>query len=86
MKKIKIIVAAILRGALLIAPGTAFAVWQWGKVSALINILAAVGLETLFLFVFAFVKVAFDVARKRSNSDKEQPSEEAGAKAPDVTL
>lgn len=86
MKRIKIIVAAIVRGALLISPGTAFAVWQWGKVSALINILAAVGLETVFLLVFAFVKVAFDVARKRSNSDTEKTAAATTEEAPDVTL
>lgn len=70
MKRIIIIVAAIVRGALLISPGTAFAVWQWGKVSALINILAAVGLETVFLLVFSFIvvaiRVAHDEARKRA--------------------
>lgn len=63
MKRIKIIVAAIVRGALLLTPGTVFAVWQWGKVSALVNILAAVGLETLFLFVFSFFTVAYHTAR-----------------------
>ncbi len=86
MKRIKIIVAAILRGALLIAPGTAFAVWQWGKVAALVNILAAVGLETLFLLVFSFFTVAFDEARKRSASDKEQTNSESGTNTTDVML
>ncbi len=66
MKKIRIIAAAIMRGALLITPGVAFALWQWAKVSALVNILASVGLECIFLFVFAFLKVAFDVARNRA--------------------
>ncbi len=69
MKRIKIIVAAILRGALLLTPGVAFAVWQWGKMSALVNILAALGLETLFLIAFTFFTViihaARDEARKR---------------------
>lgn len=79
MKKIKIIVAAILRGSLLISPGTAFAVWQWGKVSALINILAAVGLETVFLLVFSFIvvaiRVARDEARKRDATEKTEDIE-----------
>lgn len=71
MKKVKIIVAAIVRGALLIAPGTAFAVWQWGKVSALVNILAAVGLETGFLLIFSFIVVAIRVARERAHAQSE---------------
>lgn len=81
MKKIKIIVAAIVRGVLLISPGVAFALWQWGKVPALINILAAIGLETMFLLIFAFIKVAFDVARKRST----EQSAGTDVKAHDVT-
>ena len=85
MKKIRIIVAAIVRGALLVSPGTAFAIWQWGKVSALVNILAAVGLETVFLLVFAFVKVAFDVARKRS-SVTEDSANAPNAETSDVAL
>lgn len=58
MKKVKIIVSAILRGALLVAPGVAFGWWAWNKAMALIAILAAVGVETLFLFVFSFITVA----------------------------
>lgn len=65
MKKIKVIVAAILRGTLLIFPGVAFAAWQWGKAAAAVNLLAAVGVEVLFLCIFAFIAVAADVARKR---------------------
>lgn len=75
MKKIKFIVAAILRGTLLLAPGVAFAIWQWDKVSALVNILAAVGLEAIFLFLFAFLKVALDVADKRIAADDDDQSE-----------
>lgn len=63
MKKIKIIVAAIIRAILLFAPGLAFAAWQWGKVAALINILATVGVETLFLLAFAIVSTAIHTAR-----------------------
>lgn len=73
MKRIKFIVAAIVRGTLLISPGTAFAVWQWGKVSALVNILAAVGLETLFLIVFAYFKVLNDLARKKNEQESTAP-------------
>lgn len=64
MKKVKIIVGAILRGALLIAPGAVFAWWAWDKAMALIAILAAVGAETLFLLVFSFFSVAVQVRRE----------------------
>ena len=70
MKKVKIIVGAILRGALLVAPGVAFGWWAWNKAMALIAILAAVGVETLFLFVFSFITVAIkarrDLLRKKA--------------------
>lgn len=83
MKKIRIIVAAIVRGALLIAPGMAFAVWQWGKVSALINILAAVGLETAFLLVFSFIVVAIRVARNEAKKRAAMPTENVEAEFTD---
>ena len=51
MKKIKIIVSAILRGVVVLTPGATFLWWAWGKVSALFSILAAVGVETLWLFL-----------------------------------
>lgn len=73
MKKIKLILAAIIRATILIAPGVAFALWQWSKVPAFIDLLAAVGLEVIFLFVFAFFKVAIDVARKRTDTPAESP-------------
>ena len=70
MKKVKIIVGAILRGALLVAPGVAFGWWACNKAMMLIAILAAVGVETLFLFVFSFITVAIkarrDLLRKKA--------------------
>jgi len=77
MKKVKIIVGSILRGALLVAPGAAFGWWAWHKVMALIAILAAVGVETLFLFVFSFIAVAAqarrDLQRKKAvEADSEE--------------
>lgn len=63
MKKVKIIVGAILRGALLVAPGAAFGWWSWNKAMTLIAILAAVGVETLFLFVFSFITVTVRARR-----------------------
>ena len=69
MKKVKIIVGAILRGALLIAPGAAFGWWAWNKAMALIAILAAVGVETVFLFVFSFITVAIQARRDLKKKD-----------------
>lgn len=70
MKKIKVIVAAILRGAIILIPGAAFLHWAWTKVPAMFSILAAVGVETLYLLLFAFmvalVKAAKDLKKKRS--------------------
>lgn len=74
MKKIKIIVAAILRGVVILAPGAAFLWWAWGKVSALFSILATVGLESIYLLLFAFVVVAIRAAK-----DMKKKKEEATA-------
>lgn len=79
MKKIKIIVAAILRGALLLSPGVVFYLWQWGKVSALVNILAAIGLESLFLMIFSFIAVAINVAREKAGKRAASGDDEISA-------
>lgn len=63
MKKIKTIVAAILRGVIILAPGAAFLWWAWSKVSALFSILATVGVETIYLFIFALVICAIRAAK-----------------------
>ncbi len=76
MKKLKIIVGAILRGALLIGPGAAFGWWAWNKVPALFAILAAVGVETLFLFVFSFITVAAQARRDLKRKEKEEATAE----------
>lgn len=72
MKKVKIIVAAVLRGIILIAPGTTFAWWAWGKVPALFSILATVGLETLYLFIYSFVVVSLKAAKDRKDKQTEE--------------
>lgn len=80
MKKLKIIVAAIVRGALLLAPGAAYLWCIWGTVAALVAILAAVGLETLWLIAFSFV-VLFVQAwrdRKKEAEAAEEPQEDTG--------
>ncbi len=71
MKKLKIIVAAILRGVILIAPAAASGWWFWGKAPALIAILAAIGVEFLWLLVFSFVAVARSEAKRRMKEASE---------------
>lgn len=80
MKKVKIIVGAILRGTLIIAPGAAFAWWAWNKAMALIAILAAVGVETLFLVAFTFITVAVETARKVKQPESDE------SEMPDVNI
>lgn len=75
MKKIKTIVAAILRGIIILAPGAAFLWWAWGKVSALFSILASVGVETIYLFLFAFVIVAIRAAKDLKEKKAEESAE-----------
>lgn len=69
MKKIKIIVAAILRGIIILSPGAAFLWWAWGKVPALFSVLASVGAEVIYLAVFALsavlIKAAQDIKQKK---------------------
>lgn len=68
MKKIRIIVAATLRGLLILAPGVAYLWWLWGKVPALVAILAAAGLETIWAIVFSFVMLAIRVWREKTDN------------------
>ncbi len=78
MKKLKIIVAAILRGVLILSPGAAYLWWLWGKVAALVAILAAVGLETLWLIAFSFVVLfvqAWRDRKKKAAEVVEEPQE-----------
>ena len=76
MKKIKIIVAAILRGIILVTPGAASGWWFWGKAPALIAILAAVGVEFLWLLVFSFFTVAATEAKRRRKEAAESEKED----------
>lgn len=79
MKKLRIFVAAVIRGALLLSPGVAFSIWQWHSTTALINILAAVGLETLFLLAFVFISVIGKAVQKniKDNNENEDATAEA---------
>lgn len=68
MKKIKLIITALLRLVLLVVPGAAYLWWLWGSVTPIVAILAALGFETLWLFLFSFVLVAVSSWSKRKNS------------------
>lgn len=72
MKKIKTIVAAILRGVIVLAPGATFLWWAWGKVSALFAILASIGVETIYLFLFALVICAIRAAKDMKKKKEEE--------------
>lgn len=72
MKKIKTIVAAILRGVIVLAPGATFLWWAWGKVSALFAILASIGIETIYLFLFAIVICAIRAAKDMKKKKEEE--------------
>ncbi|MDE6243764.1 MAG: hypothetical protein K2M14_07125 [Muribaculaceae bacterium] len=72
MNKIKIIVSAILRGALLLTPGAAFCWWAWSKAPAIISVLATVGTEAMFLFIYAFIVVAIRAAKDLKNKKTEE--------------
>ena len=83
MKKLRVFAAAVIRGALLLFPAVAFLIWQWHSTPAMINILAAVGLETLFLLVFSVVSVSVQMYKTEKKNRLEQ-QEENMAENPDV--
>lgn len=53
---------------MLLTPGLAFLLWQWSTLPALINILAALGLETIFLLVLTTVAILVQAARDKSKA------------------
>lgn len=76
MKKAKVIVGAILRGALLIAPGVLFGLWAWSRTSALIAILATAGVESLFIFVLSLIAVAVQAGKDLKHPRETDPETE----------
>lgn len=75
MKKLKVLTGAIVRGALLLSPGVIWTIWQWHSTPALINFLAAVGVETLFLLAFTFVAVSIQAYKKTREAKQEKANE-----------
>lgn len=76
MRKLKTIAAAIVRAALLLSPGIGFAFWFWQMLDPIINILAAVGFETLFLLVFVFISVTIQAYKTEKTARLEQEETE----------
>lgn len=72
MKKIRFIIAGIIRGTLVLLPGLLCLWWLWAKVTALVAILASVGLETLWLIVLSFAVLTVQAWREH----KKMPAEE----------
>lgn len=76
MKKLKVLVGALLRGALLAAPGCLFGWWAWSLAPALIAVLAAMGLEVIFLSIYSFVVVAIQARRDLKRKEPLEIGEE----------
>lgn len=70
MRKLRFVIAAVVRIALLLVPGAAFLWWAWPRVPALFSVLAAIGVEAVWLLVFAYVAVAVTMARNRVRNRK----------------
>jgi membrane protein implicated in regulation of membrane protease activity len=74
MKKFSIIAAAVIRVALLLLPGLAFGWWACQNAMTIIAVLAAVGVETLFLVAFTLVVVtlqAYHNTKAKHNNEPE---------------
>lgn len=76
MKKLRFIAASILRGVLLLLPGLAFAALEWCKAETYIIILAAIGLEGIFLCIYSFLSLAVATAKERRKIAADNSSEE----------
>lgn len=77
MKKIKVIVGAILRGALLLAPGVGAGFYFWGKAPAFIAILATLGLEAVVLFLWSIITVTVQTYRDEKKKKELDEAEDA---------
>jgi EamA domain-containing membrane protein RarD len=68
MKKVKAIMGAVVRSALLLSPGVGFGFYAWNKATALISVMSALGLETIFLIAFSLAIVTRQVIRDKKNA------------------
>lgn len=71
MKTVKKLLAILIRLALILSPGIVFVILFWSVLHPAINILAAVGLETIFLTVIVLISaMAVSVHEARKNYKK----------------
>lgn len=63
-KRLKRVMAALLRCLILFTPGVAFLVFALSAVPALFAVLAAFGVEAVYLFLFALVLTVIEAVRK----------------------
>lgn len=75
MKKIRFIIAGIIRGTLVLLPGLLCLWWLWTKVAALVAILASIGLETLWLIVLSFVVLTVQAWREHKKVPAEKETD-----------
>lgn len=74
MKTVKKLLAILIRLALILSPGIVFVILFWSVLPPVINILAAVGLETIFLTASVWIStmaVSVHEARKNYMADQE---------------
>lgn len=70
MKKLKIFVNAILRGALFLAPGIGLAIRYWHSAPPMINILAAIGVESICGILLTFyIAIRAQLHSRRQSTD-----------------
>lgn len=75
MKKIRFIIAGIIRGTLVLLPGLLCLWWLWAKVAALVAFLASIGLETLWLIVLSFVVLTVQAWREHKKVPAEKETD-----------
>lgn len=72
MKKLKAKCASILRGALFLTPGIGFAVRYWHSVPPMINILAAIGVESICgISLLFYIAIRAQIRSRRQSREIE---------------
>lgn len=75
MKKIAKFILSVMRALILMAPGIAFLVWNRHTLGMPVNILAAVGLEMIFLMLWVGVSLVW-LAARQVRSERRKKKEE----------
>jgi predicted RND superfamily exporter protein len=75
MKKLKLIMGAVMRAIILLAPGAVFLSWAWSKVPAWFSILASIGIESIYLMLFAITVTVIQAAKNiKKEKEEAEPS------------